>query len=81
MSVRNKIVPPAITSVVPDPSPLQLCLAAAAKDDEMAMQLLGRRVRATYIAVRLNQLAVLELEHGEWHDRNRIGAFVSEQWS
>jgi hypothetical protein len=34
------------------------------KDDEMAMEFLTGRARATYIAVRLNRLAALELEHG-----------------
>jgi hypothetical protein len=65
MSVRKKIVPPATTSTVLDPTPLQLCLAAAAKDDEIAMEILGRFTRSVYIRLRRRKLDALEREYGE----------------
>jgi hypothetical protein len=50
---------------LPRRSPLQLCLTASESADEMAMQVLTAEERQVYVDLRLNHLAMLELEHGE----------------
>jgi hypothetical protein len=81
MPIRSNTVPRTTTPVPLDPTPLQLCLAAAVKDDERAMKCLPRRGRATYITVRLNQLAALELEQGQSLAQTSAGALTSGRWA
>ena len=66
MSARNNTVPRRTTPIGVAPNPLEMCLAAAVKDDEMARDFLPPEVLAAYIAVRLDQLVALEYEHDGW---------------